>query len=41
MVILEVQRWYLRLSSIDDAGAELWRMQGELDFSHTQHAVLY
>ena len=34
-------RWYLRLSSIDDAGAELWRMQGELDFSHTQHAVLY
>lgn len=33
-------RWYLRLSSITDAGVEEWRVQGEIQFSESSSALL-
>ncbi|WP_096086278.1 FixH family protein [Agaribacterium haliotis] len=34
-------RWYLRLSSLDDAGIERWRMQGEIDLGNAARATLH
>lgn len=33
-------RWYLRVSALDDAGGEQWRIQGEVDFSKSKGAQL-